>query len=118
MDFIILKNVGIDTDSAVERFMGNETLYAKMLKKFVDDNTFSSLLKAVAEDRKKDALDISHSLKGICGNLSLDLLYKLLSDQVTLMRNEQWEEAFGLMPEITESYNQIMETIRKWTELQ
>ena len=34
MDFEMLKQVGVNVESAMERFMGNNALYAKMLKKF------------------------------------------------------------------------------------
>lgn len=66
MDFSLLKQAGINTDSAVERFMGNEALYVKMLKKFLDDHTFADLVDAAAESCGQAALEASHTLKGIC----------------------------------------------------
>lgn len=77
MDFTLLKQAGMNTDTAIERFMGNEALYAKMLKKFLDDKTFESLVAAVAEGSGTPALEASHTLKGLCGNLSIDCLYEL-----------------------------------------
>lgn len=77
MDFSLLKQVGINTDSAVERFIGNESLYARMLKKFLDDKTFEKLAAAVAEGSGQEALEASHTLKGVCGNLSIDSLFSL-----------------------------------------
>ena len=61
--------------------MGNEALYTKMLKKFLNDGTFASLTKAVSENDGKIALEASHTLKGICGNLSIDTLYELFQDK-------------------------------------
>lgn len=111
MDITSLKQVGINTDTAIERFMGNEALYTKMLKKFLNDGTFASLTKAVSENDEKTALEASHTLKGICGNLSIDTLYELFSRQVILMRADKWNEAYSMMTEISETFNKVTETL-------
>lgn len=114
MDLLILKQVGINTDSALERFMNNESLYMRMMKKFLDDKTFISLVEAVSQNDGKTALESSHTLKGICGNLSIDSLFSLFSEQVVLMRADKWDEAYSMMPEITEKYTRITEAIKTW----
>ena len=118
MNLTILKQAGINTGSAVERFMGNEALYAKMLKKFLDDSTFTKLTAAVSEGSGQAALEASHTLKGICGNLSIDILFDLFAHQVVLMRADNWDEAYGMMPEITEKYNNITNTLKNWFDMQ
>ena len=32
-----LRRIGVDTESAIERFMGNEALYTKFALRFIDD---------------------------------------------------------------------------------
>ena len=91
--------------------MGNEALYTKMLKKFLNDGTFASLTKAVSENDGKTALEASHTLKGICGNLSIDTLYELFSRQVILMRADKWNEAYSMMTEIYETFNEVSKAI-------
>lgn len=118
MDFTLLNQVGINSDSAVERFMGNEALYAKMLKKFLDDRTFSSLTAAVAEGSGQAALEASHTLKGVCGNLSIEGLFELFSRQVVLMRADKWDEAYAMMTEITETYTKVTEALKTWLDMQ
>ncbi|MBP1561922.1 MAG: Hpt domain-containing protein [Oscillospiraceae bacterium] len=118
MDFTLLKNAGIDTDSAVERFVGNEALYAKMLKKFLDDQTFAALVKAVSEGSGEAALAASHTLKGVCGNLSIERLFELFSEQVVLMRADKWDEAYAMMTEITENYTKVTEALKAWFDMQ
>lgn len=117
MDFSLLKQAGIDTDSAVKRFMGNEALYAKMLKKFLEEPTYENLVRAVSEGNGKAALEASHTLKGICGNLAMDKLYELFTQQVVLMRADKWDEAYGMMAEITENYTKITETLANWLNM-
>lgn len=118
MDFSLLKQVGINTDSAVERFMGNEALYTKMLKKFLDDHTYEKLVEAVAQGNGKEALEASHTLKGICGNLSIENLFDMFTNQVVLMRADKWDEAYAMMTEITEAYTNVTETLRSWISAQ
>ncbi|MGN0578185.1 MAG: Hpt domain-containing protein [Ruminiclostridium sp.] len=118
MNFDLLINAGIDVESAVKRFMGNEALYAKMLRKFLDDRNYENLVEAISLDNKADALAASHTLKGLCGNLSMDGLFKLFTEQVVLFRAEKWDEACGMMTEITAEYNATTDAIRAWLEIQ
>lgn len=118
MNFDLLISAGIDVESAVRRFMGNEALYAKMLRKFLDDKNYENLGEAISLDNRSDALAASHTLKGLCGNLSMDGLYKLFTEQVVLFRAEKWEEACGMMPEISENYAKITDAIKAWLEIQ
>lgn len=111
MNFTLLKQIGINTDSAIERFMGNEKLYEKMLKKFLVEGTFEKLTHAVSEKDRKAALEASHTLKGLCGNLSIDTLFELFNKQVVLMRADKWDEAYSMMTEITDTYKNVTEVI-------
>lgn len=113
MDKKILIDAGIDVEKAIMRFMGNEGLYAKMLKKFLDDANYENLVNAISEKNDDDALVASHTLKGLCGNLSMDKLYNLFSEQVVLMRADKWEEAYCMMPIITENYRKVTNAIKE-----
>ena len=116
MDLLVLKQAGINTDSALERFMNNEALYMRMMKKFLDDKTFISLVESVSQNDGKAALESSHTLKGVCGNLSIDNLFTLFSEQVGLMRADKWDEAYSMMSEITEKYTQVTDAIKTWID--
>ena len=118
MNFDLLTGAGIDVESAVRRFMGNEALYAKMLRKFLDDKNYENLTEAISLDNRSDALAASHTLKGLCGNLSMDRLFKLFTEQVVLFRAEKWDEAYGMMPEISENYAEIIGAIKAWLDIQ
>ena len=118
MNFDLLKNVGIDAQDAVKRFMGNESLYARMLRKFLDDSNYDNLVRAIGEKSESEALTASHTLKGLCGNLSMNELYRLFSEQVALFRADEWDKACAMMPEISENYAKITDTITAWLEQQ
>jgi len=114
MDFTFLKKAGITPENAIVRFMGDEGLYARMLEKFLDDRNYENLVAAVDEKDEKAALTYSHTLKGLCGNLSMDRLFELFSEQVTLFRADKDDEAYALMKDIHESYELAVKTIKEW----
>ncbi len=58
--------------SEVMERIGNETRIQKYLKKFSEDNSYSELLAALAEENWHGAFRSAHNLKGLCANLSLD----------------------------------------------
>lgn len=59
-----LAEAGIDVENALERFMGNEGLLERFLKKFLNDQNFSKLTVAIGEKKEQEALAASHTLKG------------------------------------------------------
>lgn len=108
-----LAEAGIDVENALERFMGNEGLLERFLKKFLNDQNFSKLTVAIGEKKEQEALAASHTLKGVCGNLSMGRLYGLATEQVNLFRAGRWQEAADLMPQMSAEYETICETLRR-----
>lgn len=98
---------GIDVDSALERLMGSEALLEKFLNKFVQDGNYSALEAAVAAGDWEEALRASHTLKGMCGNLSMTVLYDLFTRQVNAIRAEDRAGAAALMEEISLAYRAV-----------
>lgn len=108
-----LKEAGIDVDNALERFMGNENLFERFLKKFLEDSNHAALNAAVSAGDPEAALTAAHTLKGVSGNLSILPLHELLTRQVELFRDDNWEGAVAVMPRITEVYETVEKTIQK-----
>lgn len=109
----MLMNAGIDVDGAMERFLDNEMLLDRFLKKFLTDANFEKLREAVASGDGETAVNASHTLKGICGNLSMSRLYELFSDQVAAFRAGDAASAAALMEEIVPAYEDMCDVIRR-----
>lgn len=107
-----LKQAGIDVDGALERFMGNTGLLKKFLLKFLDDKDYGILVKAIEDGDTDTAFKAAHTLKGVCGNLSLMGLFRLIGEQTELLRSGKLDEATAMMPKVTEEYNKMVEVIR------
>ncbi len=107
---------GIDTDALLKRLMGNTSLVRVFVSKFTEDKTFLALEDAFGKKDMKAAEMASHTLKGVCGNLSLALLYKLFSEQVDLIRKNEHAKAFEMMGEIHPVYESAIMNMREWLE--
>ena len=116
MDSRIQMDAGIDAESALNRMMGREALLERLFRRFLEDGNFSALSAAIEAGDREGALTASHTLKGMCGNLSMDRLYSLFSGQVDLMRAGDWEEAVNLMPRIREAYDEAVSAVKRCLE--
>lgn len=106
-----LIKAGVDVNSVLERFMGNEALLERFLKKFPQDENYQKLCSAM-ENRDLDAaITASHTLKGVCGNLSITPLFDLLNNQVAALRSNDWQSAEEIMPQISKAYTAVTDAI-------
>ncbi len=113
MDIQKLKDAGIDVDEALERFMGNQALMEKFLKKFPADTNYTKLEEAILQENKEEALVAAHTLKGVCGNLSMQKMFELMTEQVGLFRAGEWQQATDMMPEVRAAYHNIIDAIEE-----
>ena len=106
-----LIDAGVDVDSGMERFMGNKDLLMRFLRKFPGDDNYKNIISGLESGDYETAFRAAHTLKGLCGNLSLTKLQEIVSEQTELLRAEKWEEAKALMPQVTEVYNTTSEKL-------
>ena len=109
----ILIGGGIDIDALLERCMGNEFLVERLLKKFPGDSSYEKLQKSMETGDVDSMLDASHTLKGVCGNLSINDLFNLLNRQVQIVRSGNTDEAKAMMADIVQKYEQAVQAIEK-----
>ena len=109
-----LKDLGVNVDEAVERFMGNEGLYEKMLKKFPDMINKASVEPDFDCSDCTEIIEKTHAIKGAAGNLSLTPLYEAYTKIVDLLRGNQPEQAKTIIKEIQPVQAQIMACIEKY----
>ena len=73
--FAQLNRMGIDTQQALDRFMGNEALFLSFLCKLPEKLDFSRICQALeTEDEETFYLHV-HNLKGMAGNLSIEPIF-------------------------------------------
>ena len=106
-----LIKAGVDVNNALERFMGNEALLERFLKKFPQDGNYQKLCAAMEASDWEAALTAAHTLKGVCGNLSIAPLFDLLTNQVAALRADDWHSAEEMMPQISKAYTAAIDVI-------
>ena len=108
-----LEEAGIDVASAMERMMGNEVLLERLLGKFLENQQYPALCTALKGGDTEQAVIAAHTLKGVCGNLSMVSLYGLFARQVDALRAGELSLAQHLMEQITPAYVQVTAAIRE-----
>lgn len=107
-----LEAAGVDYEGALARFMGNEGLLARFLKKFLNDPNFLDLQGALDRGDAEGAFRAAHTLKGVAGNLSLSELYDKASKISEALRGGDLESAKGLMPDVQAAYQKIIDVLQ------
>ena len=110
----MLARYGIDYAEAMERFCGNESLFARIAVKYLDDPHVDALEAAMASG---DAAEReAHSLKGVAGNLSFVRLYDLAARVTDALRANDIDSARTLMPDLRESHVAVLEVLKNLEE--
>lgn len=103
---------GVDTLHSLERFGGNEALYARFLMKFPSDPNFSQLTEAVDNQDYDAALSYAHTLKGLSANLGMDRLSESCAELVGRLRSGETQELTGLMAQLLSNYENIIAALQ------
>lgn len=107
-----LADNGVDTKGTLNRFAGSEELYVKFLNKFLDDETFAGIKPAFDSNDKEMALNTTHTLKGVSGNLGMTRLYEACSKTVELIRADEFDKAKASYKEVEDAYKEICNLIK------
>ena len=68
------QQAGIDYEEGLARMCGNEQMYHKYLKKFLEDESYRMLVQCMEEGRIEDAKTWIHTLKGTTATLGFKTL--------------------------------------------
>ena len=111
-----LESGGIDVAQALERVMGNEALLERLLGKFLDAPQYHALCAALERGDPEQAAAAAHTMKGMCGNLSMTELFRLFTMQVETLRGGDLMAGRALMAQIAPAYERVMVAIRRRTD--
>ncbi len=106
--------IGGNYEDVVARLF-SEQIVKKFLFKFLNDGSYDTLVKSLAEGDYEIAFRSAHTIKGVCQNLSFDKLLVSSSALTEALRNGRSEEYAPLAEKVKSDYEQ---TIEKLKELQ
>ena len=81
-----LKAFGCNVEEGLGRCMNNESFYLMLVNKFITTTDLSKLEVALQANDLETAFKEAHSLKGVCGNLSLTPLFNVINEMVEPLR--------------------------------
>lgn len=111
-----LKEYGIDIERGVKRFSGKRALYLKYLKEFTKDESMQEVKFCMETENYELAQKKVHAIKGIVGNLSIDILYDSSCQLMETLREEKFEKAKELFQEMSQIYIQVCDLISRIEE--
>lgn len=112
------QQLGGDYSDMVRR-LPNVNLIRKFLTRFPEDDSYSSLCRAMEGGDRADAFRAAHTLKGVCANLSLNRLLASVSRLTELLRPEGAgipADAARLLDEVKCDYTWTINAIRAYTD--
>ena len=103
--------LGADYEGVTNRLMG-ETLVARFVCKFFEDENIAKLGEALAAQDVKAAFVAAHTLKGVCQNLGFDNLYAPSSELTEVLRAGSLEGADELYTKVAAEYRKMEEVLK------
>lgn len=112
MDHAQLIEAGIDCEKGIERCMGNVTLYARLLTRFLDDSNMAGAYDCMLVGDYDGVYAHLHELKGVSGNLGIENLFDEANAILRLLRDEQYEKLPMHFERLSSAYDQAIDAIR------
>lgn len=110
-----LVECGADVETTLNRFMGNEALYEKFLKKFLGNSNYGALEESIQAQNYEEAFKCAHTLKGVSANLGLDPISRASSDLTEEVRGKAGGEIDR--ERVQEIWRELQEAYRIFEEL-
>lgn len=107
-----LKEIGVDVDGTVSRFMNNSEIYIKFLARFPDEDRITPIYEAIAEKDYEKLLSAAHKLKGVTANLGMTELSAKAAEIVAKVRNDIYDGFEEDAAEVERLSNQVCDVIR------
>ncbi len=106
-------SIGGDYDRALQTLM-NDAFITKLLKKFAEGSYYDELRKAREDNDVPHTFAITHTLKGVAGNLSLSPIYEKASAICEATRNKKdGVDVSKEMDELIETTSSIIKKIKE-----
>ena len=109
-----LKDLGVNVDEALKRFMNNSSLYERMILKLTSAVKELEVMPYLESGNYEKALENSHTLKGIMGNMSVTPLYNAYKDILILLRDNKTEEAKDILEKVLPIQEKIISCINNY----
>lgn len=109
----VLNILCTDQEGLKGRFMNNDALIVKFLKKFLEDQSYDKMAEDV-QNKDYEALEASsHTLKGLAGNLGLSKVYETSMNILTAVREKDYDRIAVDFEEAKAAYEEAVSCIKQ-----
>ena len=105
--------------AGVEQRLRSVSLIERFITKFLEDDSFSNLCRAMHAGKREEAYRAAHTLKGVCANLCFDRLLTSAGQLTEVLRPETGTipgDAALLLEAVTRDYQQTVSAIRAYLD--
>ena len=95
-----LREFGADVDEGLERCMGNEGFYLRMIGLAAQDKQIDKLVSLTEAGKLEEAFEVAHSLKGMYANLALTPISDPITEITEYLRKGTERDYSVLLDEI------------------
>lgn len=81
-----LKEFGCNVNDGLDRCLNDESFYLDLVKSLIKDTQMEKLKEELMQNNLEEAFKISHSLKGVYGNLAITPIYEKLKELTDYLR--------------------------------
>ena len=113
--FAALKERNVDIEGTLSRFMENEELYIKFLKRYPDEDKITPVVEAAAAKDFDQLVSAAHKLKGVSANLGMNDIAQKAGDIEAGAKNRSLDDPEAAASELKTEYNRICRIIRENT---
>ena len=110
--FKALKDLGVDVDGTISRFVDNSEIYIRFLKRFPDEDRLTPIKDAIKAKDYDKLLQAAHKLKGVSANLGMNELSGKAAKIVDKVRSSNYDGFEADSDSVEETYNIICDTIK------
>ena len=105
-----LEGYGVNYQTTMERFLGNEKMYLRLLNMLFQDENLGQLGDALERGDRRAAFEAAHTLKGVVGNMGLTPLYNKVCVIVEPLRaGEERDDYSVLYQDIVSEFGKVEE---------
>jgi HPt (histidine-containing phosphotransfer) domain-containing protein len=100
----------VDLETALSRVNGKTAMYKRLLQLFLKSGEFASLEESLTQQDYPRAAEVAHAIKGMTGNLALNLLFETSAKLMAELKE-------GVLDETSvDSYRQALTKTRSCVE--
>ncbi len=117
-DLLLPDLAGIDMSDGLLRSSGNKRLFKRLLFNFKKNFAFidKKIQKALDDNNIKNALQITHAIKGVSGNIGAVDLFSEIQKLESSMKQGNTADVSLLLDSMAEELNRVMVSIGKFEE--